>query len=708
MIAKGAARSGPRQLAIYLMRLEQWDTGEPAELLELRSPWAAGENGSRERTAAKLIEAFRDWQGLAEGTKQGRDGLYHAQISPAPEYAKTMTDEEWIHSADILGEELGFQDQERAIVLHGGTDGRKHLHIVWARTDLDVMKIISDSYNYVAHEKASQRMELEFGQEFVPGKHAKRDRKKQEEFPRGEYDQADAQMAQRAGMTPAERKEQIAALKAAAENGQEFKKALEGAGYVLAQGERGYLVVDEAGVYSALSRSIPGMKKAQVEAFMADVPLNQLPTIEQAQELQKQKALSAQPAEAAEAPAEMTTAERKEQITALRQQADNAQAFKNALEQAGYVLAKGARQGFYLVDEKGDEFSLSKHVTDIKGKEFKAFMAPIDQAALPTVEEAKAIHEQRQKETAAKAGKPAPEASKFLPPELAQKLASPAPAPSNAKEQHSPPQPPAPTYDLDYYSPQRIAERAAAGKQAVEASKFLQQPRPAEKAPDLTPEPPPALDLSRPAAKALEPEPQKVPPPPAPPAEDPEIVAIKQALADRQAQEARKWADYNALELQRLDYDLTIMNAGKADDFDALQAGERKALSGRQKEHRTGIQGVLDALQSKLNPTLAAEKAQAQRSEVEQLKARQFQERKDYLALIAQTKLLEIDNLKERQALSRSEREQKNEEETERYIREHHEAKRIAAELEAQRIHEEFEHNDSLRDGPPPPKLGKH
>jgi hypothetical protein len=697
------------------MRLEKWDTGEPADLLELRSPWAAGENGSRERTAAKLVEAFRDWQGLAEGTKQGRDGLYHAQISPAPEYAKTMTDEEWIRSADILGEELGFQDQERAIVLHGGTDGRKHLHIVWARTDLDVMKIIPDSFNYVAHERASHRMELEFGQEFVPGKHAKRDRKKQEEFPREEYSQADTQIAQRAGMTVAERKEQIAALKAAATNGQEFKKALEEAGYILAQGERGYLVVDEAGVHSVLSRSIPGMKKAQVEAFMADVPLAQLPTIEQAQALQKQKALSAQPAEAAEAPAEMTTAERKDQITALRQQADNAQAFKNALEQAGYVLAKGERQGFYLVDEKGDEFSLSKHVTDIKGKEFKAFMAPIDQASLPTVDEAKAIHEQRQKETAVKAelrgaesgAAQGPEASKFLPPELARKLASPAPAPANAKEQPSP-QPSPPTYDVDFYSPQRIAERAAASKQAVEASKFLQQPRPAEKAPDLTPEPPPALDLTSPAAKASEPEPHKVQPPPSSPAEDPEILAIKQALAERQAQEARKWADYNALELQRLEYDLAVMNAGKADDFDALQAGERKALTGRQKEHRTGIQGVLDALQSKLNPTLAAEKAKARRREVEQLKARQLQERKDYLALIAQTKQLEIENLKERQALRRSEREQKNEEETERYIREHHEAKRIAAELEAQRIHEELEHNDSLRDGPPPPKLGKH
>ena len=40
MIAKGGARSGPKQLAHYLMRVGRYDTGERAELLELRSPWA--------------------------------------------------------------------------------------------------------------------------------------------------------------------------------------------------------------------------------------------------------------------------------------------------------------------------------------------------------------------------------------------------------------------------------------------------------------------------------------------------------------------------------------------------------------------------------------------------------------------------------------------------------------------------------------------
>ena len=220
MIAKGASRNNPRQLAVYLMRVERYDTGEPVELLELQSGWANSldPDTARPRIASRLIEAFRDWQLLTEGTKQGRDGLYHAEISPEARYAATMTPEEWKRAADILGEELGLQDQPRAVVLHGGTDGRKHLHVVWALTDIEVMKLVSDSYNFVAHEKASHRMEMEFGQEFVPGKHAKRDREQQPEFPRQDFDYAESQMAERSPLTVGERKEQIRALQAAVAN----------------------------------------------------------------------------------------------------------------------------------------------------------------------------------------------------------------------------------------------------------------------------------------------------------------------------------------------------------------------------------------------------------------------------------------------------------------------------------------------------------
>ena len=596
MIAKGASRSGPRQLAVYLMRVERYETGEPVELLELISPWASSLNGDsdRSRIASRLIETFRDWQTDTEGTKQGRDGLYHAEISPEARYAATMTPEQWKRAAVILGEELGLQDQERAIVLHGGTDGRKHMHIVWARTDLDAMKMISDSNNYQAHERASLRMELEFGQEFVPGKHSKRDREQQPEFPRAESDQADHQQAERTGMSFAERKAQIAGI---------------------------------------------------------------------------------------------------------RKPCDDAPAFRNALEEAGYILAKGDTRGFVLVDGNGEVFSLSKHLAgDLKGKPYKDFMALIDKATLPTIKEAKAIHERSKKQASAKAEGSVEEAPQPQSPQGPEKAEHSTPAQQDAKKPADI-QPPMPApYDYELYSPVKKSSTSSYGSkflppeiapvQGIEQSKFVA---------------PEAVQLPAvPAAPAAE---VQEPPPAA--GESPEVLAIRKAVAERQSEEAKKWADYDALQLSQLEYNLTVMNAGKTGDFDHLQEGALKALTAKQAERRTGVMGVIDAIQSKLNPTAAAEKKAAQEKEFIALILRQQRERKDYVSLIEQTKQLELHNLKERQALKRDRRETGNIEEAERYVREHQDAKRIAEEMKAREIHEELEHNDSLREGPPPPQKGK-
>jgi len=899
MIVKGGARSGPYQCATYLMRVGRYDTGEEVELIEFRSPWGAGVAGkSRQEIADLMVEAFRDMQDLAEGTKNGRDGLYRSEISPAPKYARGMTREQIIRTADILEEELGFQGQDRVIVRHAGTDGRPHWHVVWQRVNLDTMMMIPDSFNYVAHERASKRMELEFGHEFVAGKHAKRDRERQPEFPRQDHDYAEAQMAQRSNMTPEERKEKMTAMRVTAANGQELKKALEDEGYVLAKGERGYLVVDGAGVHSVLSRNI-GLKKDETAAFMAAVPFEALPTIEQAKKMQEAKKLSARPPApaAAQTPSgEMTDAERKAQISALRQKSDSAPAFKNALEEVGYLLAHGPRNGFYVIDRDAEIFNLSR-LSGISGKEYKEFMAGIDPASVPDVEKGKAIQQAR----AAEALKPGPEESKFL-------AVPDAPPPSKFL-------PEKPAYNFDTYSPARVAEREAARLKELEASKFLKRPPAKTPEPPIheaTPVPPPQqvqptvppqavkpLDLSyyspagptereTPRAKELEaskfinPAPAKIPEPPAPakertaapppqqiqpevpskapkpldlnyysparteerevprkreperPPENPlplkpergedaqqrpwrkidpdrktHITSLKAwadgaqdfkraleeagytlasgkggyTLVDKDGKvfnlfahipenkirleafmspiplsslpsvedvwEARKkrgvwvpphpiantpagWApeDQKLYDLERsllrraedelsslkelhsrqirvteIDLDREVVQ--KMGEYKTIQDRQLEAFLAARKESRSGYQAVLDGIQSRLNPTLAAEKAQARQKEFIDFHRRLAKERADYENLLQQTKQERMELLHERQAYELTSRETKLEEDRERYVSEYHEAERLRAEYEAQSIHDELEKNDGLGDGPPPPKLGK-
>lgn len=270
MIIKGGSRAAPDQLARHLQRT---DTNERVEILELQS------------AASGLKDAFRDWQTLSEGT-QGFKGLYHANIDPAAQYV--MTPDQWRRAVEVLEKELGFEGQPRAVVMHEKHD-RQHIHVVWARTDIDEMVLRSDSQNYLAHERASMALELEFGHELVPGKHAKRDREKQPEFPRAEANHAEWQQGERTGLKPADRKDQITALKQASDNALSFKAALEEHGYVLVQGDRRkFVIIDQAGQVHSLGRQIRGVKPAELDEFMKGIDPQTLPTVEQAREARKE------------------------------------------------------------------------------------------------------------------------------------------------------------------------------------------------------------------------------------------------------------------------------------------------------------------------------------------------------------------------------------------------------------------------------------
>jgi hypothetical protein len=351
-------------------------------------------------------------------------------------------------------------------------------------------------------------MEKEFGHEIVPGKHAKRDREKQPDFPRAELTTEEDQREKRGAMKGTERKAEIMALYAAADSGTALKAALEDAGYLLAQGDRGYVVVDKTGGQSVLTRNT-GLKKKELEAFMAGVPLESLASVEEAKALQK--------ARRARAP------------------------------------------------------------------------KPVPEIPPPAVEVAK----------------PGVEASKFVMPEA--------------------PQPPAPR--------------------------------------------------------------------------DEKREALEKALADRQADELKKYQELHAHQLRQKQFELDKELQDKLARFEGLQNEQRQALKERLDEQRTGLQGFLDAVKLRLNPTVAAEEAKQRRQQTVQLEKRLAQERKDYLKLLEQTRQQDLDNTKERQAQQLRDLATKGAEERDRYLREYKEGKRLAEQVKEQREREER----LRRDGPEPP-----
>ena len=209
MVIKGKSRTNGGQLAAYLLKL---DGNERIQIIEHNSPHET------------LSETFRDWEVLADGV-DGKKYLYHAQINPEARYV--LTPEQYERAADVLETALGFTGQPRVIVFHEKADGRQHAHVVWHRIDAEKMSLLDDGWNYLAHERASMALEQEFGHELVPGKHAKRDREQQPEFPRAEISHDEWQQGQRTGIDPKTRRAELQALKAAADNAQSFKAALE-------------------------------------------------------------------------------------------------------------------------------------------------------------------------------------------------------------------------------------------------------------------------------------------------------------------------------------------------------------------------------------------------------------------------------------------------------------------------------------------------
>lgn len=61
--------------------------------------------------------------------------------------------------------------EPRLIVVHR-KDGREHLHIVWSRIDVGRQRVISDGWNYRAHEEAARELEATFGHRVIRGVHA--------------------------------------------------------------------------------------------------------------------------------------------------------------------------------------------------------------------------------------------------------------------------------------------------------------------------------------------------------------------------------------------------------------------------------------------------------------------------------------------------------------------------------------------------------
>jgi Relaxase/Mobilisation nuclease domain len=85
------------------------------------------------------------------------------------------------------------------------------------------------------------------------------------------------------------------------------------------------------------------------------------------------------------------------QVTALWRVTDSGRSFAAALADHGWILARGDRRDFVVIDPAGETHSLARRIEGVKAADVRARMADVDRATLPSIEDARAQQqEQRQ------------------------------------------------------------------------------------------------------------------------------------------------------------------------------------------------------------------------------------------------------------------------------------------------------------------------
>lgn len=82
-------------------------------------------------------------------------------------------------------------------------------------------------------------------------------------------------------------------------------------------------------------------------------------------------------------------------LTQLWNRADSGPAFAASLNEHGFVLARGDRRSYVVVDAAGDAHSLAKRIAGARTKDVKERLAEVDLASLPSVAEARALARDR-------------------------------------------------------------------------------------------------------------------------------------------------------------------------------------------------------------------------------------------------------------------------------------------------------------------------
>ena len=265
MIIKAKVRAGATQLADYLLKNEK---NERAELLEMRG-----------FPTDNLKDGLRLEAELAKYATRCEKPFYHVAFRAAK--GEELTPEQWRYCADKLEQAVGLEGHSRALVMHTH-EGEQHLHVVWSRCDPETWKVAQLSFDHARCKETARELERELGLQKV------RDKAPERELAAPTFNED--QQARRKGQDLEKARAAIREAWERSDDGKSFADELKERGFTLAQGDRrDFVALDQEGSVYSIGKRTTGARAAEVREKLEDLERDDLPTIDQVREQQREE-----------------------------------------------------------------------------------------------------------------------------------------------------------------------------------------------------------------------------------------------------------------------------------------------------------------------------------------------------------------------------------------------------------------------------------
>lgn len=263
MIPFASQRGSGQDLATHLMNERD---NEYMELAHLRGSIAYDLHG-----------AFAEWEAQASALTKCSNYLYSMSVNPDP--AQPLSREQYLDYLDRAEEKLGLSNQPRAVVFHI-KNGREHCHAVWSRIDAREGKAVHLAFDKDKLMMVTRAFARDHGLTLPDGYNKDKERESGKQLSLYEKAQQDE-----TGLTKEQRIELVTQLWRSSDSAKAFVNALASHGYLLATGNRPFVLVDLYGQVNALPKMIGDrqVRTNDIRAFLGDEfgPAN-LPSIEEA------------------------------------------------------------------------------------------------------------------------------------------------------------------------------------------------------------------------------------------------------------------------------------------------------------------------------------------------------------------------------------------------------------------------------------------